>query len=155
MRALVGGRGYNDRLNNGYFNRAILARRQAGSTFKPFFYACGFEHGLLPTSTFYDGPITFADGYSPKNYEKKFFGATSLRPALEKPQHPDDQAGAVDRTAHRNQLREALPAHRRRAVGTSRLSGPWSSAPRRSRRSNWRAPTRPSRTVVSRADRAS
>jgi penicillin-binding protein 1A len=84
VRALVGGRGYNDRLNNGYFNRAILARRQAGSTFKPFFYACGFEHGLLPTSTFYDGPITFADGYSPKNYEKKFFGATSLQTALEK-----------------------------------------------------------------------
>ncbi|MCC6547966.1 PBP1A family penicillin-binding protein [Candidatus Sumerlaeota bacterium] len=82
VRAIVGGREYNDPANNGFFNRAILAHRQAGSTFKPLFYACGFEHGLTPSSVFYDGAITFADGYSPRNYENKFFGSTALETAL-------------------------------------------------------------------------
>lgn len=84
VRALAGGRDYNDRQNNGYFNRAVLAHRQAGSTFKPLFFAYGYENGLTPETVIYDGPITFGDGYSPKNYEKKFFGATPLEKALEK-----------------------------------------------------------------------
>lgn len=82
VRAIVGGREYNDPENNGFFNRAILAHRQAGSTFKPFFYACGFEHGLTPNTVVYDGQITFADGYSPRNFENRFFGSTALETAL-------------------------------------------------------------------------
>ena len=46
IRALVGGRDHND----SKFNRALLATRQVGSTFKPFVYAAAFQHGLLPGS---------------------------------------------------------------------------------------------------------
>lgn len=84
VRALVGGRDYNDRQNNGFFNRAVLARRQAGSTFKPLFFAAGIEQGMTPNSLLSDTPIVFGDGYAPRNYERQFFGPTTMQTALEK-----------------------------------------------------------------------
>ena len=51
--ALVGGRDYNE----SRFNRSLLARRQIGSTIKPFIYAAAFANGLLPQSSVSDGPI--------------------------------------------------------------------------------------------------
>lgn len=83
VRALAGGREYGDVANNGFFNRAILARRQAGSTMKPFFFAAGLEAGLTPWTTFHDRRISFSDGYTPRNFENRHFGITSIQTAFE------------------------------------------------------------------------
>src|SRR5262249_7385872 len=53
IRALVGGRDF----AQSKFNRAILAKRQVGSSFKPFIYATAFQRGLLPGAAVSDAPI--------------------------------------------------------------------------------------------------
>jgi len=65
--AMTGGYDFYDAAKDGQWNRAVQAERQAGSTFKPFVYAVGLESGLTPASVFKDEPVTFANGYSPKN----------------------------------------------------------------------------------------
>ncbi len=80
--ALAGGRAYPDPENNGFFNRAVQARRQGGSTMKPFFFAAALENGMTPESIVQDSPIVFRDGYAPRNYENRFFGPTTLTTAL-------------------------------------------------------------------------
>jgi penicillin-binding protein 1B len=87
VRALVGGRDY--RLSQ--FNRAILARRQPGSAFKPFVYLAALtprRDGPLFTaaSLIEDAPITIVvDGksWSPKNYDDRYQGPVTVRRALE------------------------------------------------------------------------
>jgi penicillin-binding protein 1B len=85
--ALVGGRNYGEsQLNH------VLARRQPGSSFKPFVYAAAFDNaaaGLQPVitteTTVVDEPTTFTfDGkdYTPNNDEGQFFGTVTLRDAL-------------------------------------------------------------------------
>ena len=81
--ALNGGYDFYDAANNGQWNRAVQAQRQAGSTFKPFIYAIAMESGLTPATVFVDGPVQFANGYAPKNYERDYFGPTPLQVALE------------------------------------------------------------------------
>lgn len=84
VRALSGGYG----TGAGTFNRAVQARRQAGSTFKPFVYAAAFEtRDFTPVSECLDAPRTFYDPYlgrkwEPKNYGGRFDGRISLRKAL-------------------------------------------------------------------------
>lgn len=80
---LIGGEDFFDKDNSGMWNRAALAQRQPGSCFKPFFYAVAFDKGYNLSTVFVDSQITFSDGYSPKNYENKFFGPTTLQEALE------------------------------------------------------------------------
>ena len=53
IRALVGGRDF----AQSKYNRAILAKRQIGSSFKPFIYASAFQRGLLPGAAVSDAPI--------------------------------------------------------------------------------------------------
>jgi penicillin-binding protein 1A len=83
VRSLIGGRKFAEPENNGFFNRALQARRQAGSTMKPFFFAAALEAGMTPETVLYDGPMEFANGYRPRNFEGRFFGPTSLQVALE------------------------------------------------------------------------
>ena len=72
------------------FNRAIQAKRQPGSAFKPFIYAAAFDMGLSPATLIDDSPITYrtvingqlAD-WSPQNYDGQFRGYITLREALE------------------------------------------------------------------------
>jgi len=68
------------------FNRAVQARRQMGSTFKPFIYSAAIERGYTPASIIVDSPVVFDDGdngvWKPENYEQKFYGDTTLRQAL-------------------------------------------------------------------------
>jgi penicillin-binding protein 1A len=72
------------------FNRAIQARRQPGSAFKPFVYAAAIEEGFTPASILIDSPIVYenleeettARLWKPENYEEHFFGPTRLRIAL-------------------------------------------------------------------------
>lgn len=68
------------------FNRAVQARRQAGSSFKPFLYTAALDRGLTAATVINDAPVVFeaADGSSwrPKNYSGRFYGPTRLREAV-------------------------------------------------------------------------
>jgi 1A family penicillin-binding protein len=83
VKALVGGVGDFDK---NQFNRAVLARRQLGSSFKPFVYYLAFASGnYTPDSVIDDSPMTIPDGdepYIPRNYDNKFSGAMSIRQAI-------------------------------------------------------------------------
>jgi len=83
VKALVGGVGDFDK---NQFNRAVLARRQLGSSFKPFVYYLAFASGnYTPDSTIDDSPMTIADGdepYVPRNYDNRFSGPISIRQAI-------------------------------------------------------------------------
>ena len=77
VRAMVGGRSYAE----SQFNRAVKAMRQPGSAFKPIVYLAALEKGYTPDSVAYDLPFNL-DGWSPKNDNGRFSGATTLRQAL-------------------------------------------------------------------------
>ncbi len=77
VKALVGGIDY----SKSQFNRAIQAKRQPGSTFKPFVYLTAMERGLTPDTVRVDEPFSHK-GWSPKNYEKGFKGPVTLKDAL-------------------------------------------------------------------------
>ncbi|MBX3729019.1 MAG: PBP1A family penicillin-binding protein [Candidatus Sumerlaeia bacterium] len=81
--ALVGGRPDEAGRRRDFFNRALAARRQAGSTIKPHFFAALLHAGYTPDSVFVDEPVTYAGGYAPQNFERRFFGPTTLQEALE------------------------------------------------------------------------
>ncbi len=79
--ALVGG--YN--FHHSKFNRGSYARRQPGSTFKPFTYSAAIKKGYSASSRIYDGRIVFKVGgtyWIPKNYSHRYYGWTTLRRAL-------------------------------------------------------------------------
>lgn len=82
--AMYGGRDYYDK-KNGQFNRATQAKRQPGSTFKPYVYATAMEQGYSPNSKVIDMPVKFGD-WAPKNYEGEgvHYGALTFRQALAK-----------------------------------------------------------------------
>lgn len=77
IRALVGGVSY----AQSQFNRAVQARRQPGSAFKPFVYLTALEHGFTPDTERVDQPITVG-GWTPANYGGRYYGRVTLRDAL-------------------------------------------------------------------------
>ncbi|MGH6798098.1 MAG: transglycosylase domain-containing protein, partial [Roseiarcus sp.] len=77
IKAMVGGRNYAD----SQFNRAVAARRQPGSSFKPFVYLAALEKGLTPDTVREDAPIS-VKGWSPENYSREYFGPVTLTKAL-------------------------------------------------------------------------
>lgn len=79
IKAMVGGKNF----EQSKFNRATQAYRQPGSAFKPFIYLTALENGFTPSDIIEDSPITFENGWSPKNYEKEFRGPVTLREAFE------------------------------------------------------------------------
>ncbi len=83
VKALVGGVGDFDK---NQYNRAVLARRQLGSSFKPFVYYAAFATGnYTPDSVIDDSAMTIPDGdepYVPRNYDNKFSGPISIRQAI-------------------------------------------------------------------------
>jgi penicillin-binding protein 1A len=85
VRSLVGGFDY----FNNKFNRAVQARRQPGSNFKPFIYSAALERGFTAASIINDAPVVFDDDsleatWRPENYSGRFYGPTRLREALVK-----------------------------------------------------------------------
>src|SRR5690606_24484906 len=72
------------------FDRALQARRQPGSAFKPFVYAAALDNGYKPTSIVLDAPIEIEQGpgleiWKPENYEKdKSGGPSTLRTGIER-----------------------------------------------------------------------
>jgi penicillin-binding protein 1A len=84
VRAMVGGWDF----ERNKFNRITQARRQVGSSFKPFVYGAAIEAGWTPSDTLLDAPASFRGGdgrlsYRPQNYYKKHYGIVTLRRALE------------------------------------------------------------------------
>lgn len=79
VRAMVGGRDYGE----SQYNRATRARRQPGSTFKPYVYAYAMQKGYTPKSRYNARAITIR-GWTPKNYNNRSFGTVDLTTALVK-----------------------------------------------------------------------
>ncbi len=81
--ALVGGLSF----EQSQFNRATQAKRQPGSSFKPFVYMAALEEGYTPASVVLDAPFVMDDGsgkkWRPENYTEKFYGPSSLRLGIE------------------------------------------------------------------------
>ena len=74
------------------FNRAVQARRQVGSNFKPFLYSAALSKGYNAATVVNDAPIVFDNGegeevWRPENYSGRFFGPTRLREALTRSQN--------------------------------------------------------------------
>jgi len=85
VRALVGG--YDFYLRK--FNRAVQARRQPGSGFKPFIYSAALDLGFTPATLVDDAPLVInepgmEEAWRPENYSKEFLGPMRLREALTK-----------------------------------------------------------------------
>jgi penicillin-binding protein 1A len=84
IEALVGGFSF----ARSKFNRAVMAARQPGSSFKPYFYSAAFDHGFTPASIINDAPLALPDPskpgglWTPNNDDDKFAGPMRLREAL-------------------------------------------------------------------------
>jgi penicillin-binding protein 1A len=70
------------------FNRAVQAKRQPGSAFKPFVYLAALEHGFQPNTMILDAPFVIDQGeklgkWKPENYGKIFYGPSPLRKGIE------------------------------------------------------------------------
>jgi penicillin-binding protein 1A len=77
VRALVGGADYGE----SQFDRAVDARRQVGSSWKPFVYLAAMEAGRTPDTPVVDEPVTI-DGWTPHNFEPDFMGPITIETAL-------------------------------------------------------------------------
>jgi penicillin-binding protein 1A len=124
VRALVGGRSYAE----SQFNRAIAAKRQPGSAFKPFVYLTAIERGLTPETVREDKPIAIK-GWRPENYSHEYFGPVTLKQALALSLNTvsvrlTQEFGptAVVRTAHRLGIASKLEPNASIALGTSEVS---------------------------------
>lgn len=83
IRAMVGGYDF----GRSEYNRAVLAHRQPGSAFKPLIYATALNKGMGPATIVVDAPVVYENEdpektWKPENYERKFYGAISMREAL-------------------------------------------------------------------------
>jgi len=129
VRALVGGRDW----NHSKFNRATQALRQAGSAFKPFVYTAALASDYPVSYVIYDAPLEL-DQYdpegdstwiwSPKNYNNRFDGPTTLRDALRRSRNVptvklSQEIGmeSVAQTARRMGIRTPIPRVAAAAIG--------------------------------------
>jgi penicillin-binding protein 1A len=124
VRALVGGKNYAE----SPYNRAVAARRQPGSAFKPFVYLTALERGLTPETIREDKPID-VNGWKPENYSHEYFGPVSLTKALAMSLNTvsvrltlEVTPQAVVRTAHRLGIASKLEPNASIALGTSEVS---------------------------------
>jgi penicillin-binding protein 1A len=77
VRALVGG----SQAGRSFFNRAVLAQRQAGSSFKPFVWLAALTQGMTPDDRVLDAPIAIGN-WHPQDYERRFRGPVTLSEGL-------------------------------------------------------------------------
>lgn len=124
VRAMVGGRNYAE----SQYNRAVTAKRQPGSAFKPFVYLTAIEAGLTPETIRQDAPLD-VKGWKPENYTHEYFGSVTLTQALAMSLNTvavrlglEVGAKNVVRTAHRLGISSKLEANASIALGTSEVS---------------------------------
>jgi len=77
VKAIVGGTDY----STSQYNRAITARRQSGSSFKPIVYLTALEAGYTPDSIVEDAPLDYK-GWKPENYNGQYAGKVTLRTGI-------------------------------------------------------------------------
>ena len=121
---MVGGRNYAE----SQYNRAVAAKRQPGSAFKPFVYLTALERGLTPDSVREDKPVALK-GWKPENYSREYHGPVTLTQALA---HSLNTVSvrltlefgpvAVAKTAYRLGIASKLEANPSLALGTSEVS---------------------------------
>jgi penicillin-binding protein 1A len=124
IRAMIGGADY----HASQFNRAVSARRQAGSSWKPFVYLTALEAGRTPDTLAVDEPVTI-NGWSPRDDEPGYLGQITLQTALAKSintvaARTADEVGrdAVARTARRLGVVTPINTDPAMALGTSLVS---------------------------------
>ncbi len=124
VRAMTGGLDYRD----SQFNRAVQARRQPGSAFKPVVFAAALEAGYAPSSTFEDEPIDL-EGWSPENFGGGYRGAITIADALKRSINTvAAQAGAavgadtVAEMAQRLGVQSQIPSLPAIALGAAEVS---------------------------------
>ena len=124
VRAMVGGVNYAE----SQFNRAADAKRQAGSSWKPFVYLTAMEAGRTPDVQVVDEPVTI-NGWTPQNYTKKYLGQITLETALAQSINTvaarlADEVGRdnVARVAHRLGIMSAIGTDPSMALGAVEVS---------------------------------
>jgi len=124
VRAMVGGKNYAE----SQFNRAVAAKRQPGSAFKPFVYLTALERGLTPDSVREDKPVALK-GWKPENYGHEYHGPVTLTQALSHSLNTvsvrltlEVGPAAVAKTAYRLGIASKLDANPSLALGTSEVS---------------------------------
>jgi penicillin-binding protein 1A len=131
IRSLVGGFAF----EQSNYNRALQAKRQPGSSFKPFIYSAALDNGYTPATLVNDAPIVFVDEYldkvwRPKNDTNTFLGPIRMREALYKSRNLVSirllQALGVDRTIDYISKfgfnKQDLPRNLSLALGTATLT---------------------------------
>jgi len=124
VRAMVGGRDY----RQSSYNRAVLARRQPGSAFKPFVWLTALERGVRPDDSVLDAPIRIGN-WSPADFERQYLGEITVEEALAQSINTSAvrlelQAGgprAVAREAARLGIADRLPNDASLALGTGEV----------------------------------
>lgn len=123
IKAMVGGRDY----QKSQFNRVFQAKRQPGSTFKPFIYLAALMYGseeggkkYTPATLVDDSPFTWSyegQEWTPRNYKEEYFGTVTFRTALEKSLNSatvriakDVGINKIRDVAHRLGIESSLPA---------------------------------------------
>ncbi|MDR4308584.1 PBP1A family penicillin-binding protein [Chelatococcus sambhunathii] len=124
VKALVGGKSYAE----SQFNRAVAAKRQPGSAFKPFVYLAALEEGLDPETVRTDAPLKIS-GWTPENYTRRYGGPMTLTYALSQSVNTvavrlGIEAGPVNvtRTAERLGVASPLVPNPSIALGTSEVT---------------------------------
>ena len=121
IRAIVGGRNYSE----SQYNRAVSAKRQPGSSFKPFVYLAALEKGLTPDTIREDAPINVR-GWRPENASREYQGSITLQRALSQSSNTvavrlglEVGPKAVVEAAHRLGVHSSLTPDASIALGTS------------------------------------
>lgn len=124
VKAMAGGRSYLE----SQFNRAVQARRQPGSAFKPVVYLAALERGYGSSSIMIDEPVNI-HGWEPENVSGRYLGAVSLSTALKHSLNTvavrlSEEVGRdrVIKTARKLGLTSPLPALPSLALGTAEVT---------------------------------
>jgi penicillin-binding protein 1A len=124
IKAMVGGRDY----TKNQYNHVVQAKRQPGSTFKPFVFLSAIERGMTPDSLVHDGPLRIG-GWTPSNYNDRYFGDVTMRDGLAKSLNTvavrlSEWVGrdTVIKTAHRLGIASKLAPNASIALGTSEVT---------------------------------
>lgn len=124
IRAMVGGKDYFE----SQFNRAVQAKRQPGSAFKPFVYLAALEAGEDKDAVWEDSPVVIGN-WTPTNYSNQFIGRVTMREAFEKSINTvaakiADKVGTIEvvRAAKRMGITSPLVAVPSIALGTEEVT---------------------------------
>ena len=134
VRVMIGGEDF----AKSQYNRALQARRQPGSAFKPLIYAAALDHPtkvytsstqILDAPITYDDPVNPGEKWRPKNYSSRFYGPTTMRQALAHSRNvvtvkllSELGLGYVVNYARRLGITSALAPNLSLALGTSGMS---------------------------------